>query len=79
MKCASCQKNILSQKSVPYSVVRKGYDVIFKDIPAFVCNSCGEVFFAEKSVAKIQEMISEIDQTAKEVQKEKIDFPFVQT
>lgn len=75
MICSNC-KNKLTVKSVPYSVTRNGYDVIIHDIPALVCDLCGEFFFAEKSVARIQEMILELDQTSKEVRSGKIDYPF---
>lgn len=75
MKCIDCQ-NKLSVKSIPYSVTRNGYDVILHDIPALICDRCGEVFFAEKSVSKIQEMIDNLDRTSKEVRNFKIDYPF---
>lgn len=77
MKCANCQEK-LNSKTVSYSVTRKGYDVILHDVPALVCDVCGEVFFAEDSVRKIQGMVGELDETSKKVRKASVGYPFVQ-
>ena len=60
MICQKCQKQ-LSVKNIPYNINRKGYDVILRDVPAFVCDECGEIFFDEKSVNQIQEMVKNLD------------------
>lgn len=61
MLCFYC-KNKLKQKKIAYNINRQGYDVILREIPAYVCQECGEIFFEEKSVDLIQKLINEIDE-----------------
>lgn len=61
MKCFYC-KNKLEAKKVPYTINRSGFDMILRDVPAFVCRECGEVLFQEKSVKQIQSIIQDMDQ-----------------
>lgn len=60
MNCHFCQ-NKLKPKKVTYNINRQGYDVILREVPAFICQECGEVFFEEKSVDLIQSLIRDID------------------
>ena len=41
MECIYC-KGSLVRKQVPYTVVRRGYQLIISDVPAWVCEQCGE-------------------------------------
>lgn len=66
MPCYYC-KNKLKAKKVTYNINRQGYDVILRDVPTFVSQECGEMFFDEKSVDKIQSLIQEVDKKAKMV------------
>lgn len=77
MNCLYCSKKI-DKKNVTYNVNRDGYDIIVHDVPAMVCQSCGEVFYAEESVKLIQEMIEKVDQTSEKVRATDLDkYPFV--
>lgn len=60
MKCLYC-KGTLARKKVSYTATRKGYHLIIDDVPAWVCEQCGEPLFDEKTVDLIQEMLSEVD------------------
>ena len=44
MICYFC-KNKLKPKKITYNINRQGYDVILCEVPAYVCQECGEMFF----------------------------------
>ena len=50
MKCVLCGGKT-SKKTIPY----KELDVLFGEFPADVCDNCGEQYFDEKTVDKIQQ------------------------
>ena len=60
MKCMYC-KGTLAKKRVSYAGTRKGYHLIVNDVPAWVCEQCGEPLFDEETVDAIQEMLQEVD------------------
>lgn len=60
MECLYC-KGPLIQKKISYTANRKGYHLIIDDVPAWVCEQCGEALFDEKTVEAIQEMLAEVD------------------
>jgi YgiT-type zinc finger domain-containing protein len=60
MECLFC-KGKLVQKKVTYAATRKGYHLIIDDVPAWVCEQCGESLFDEQTVDAIQDMLREVD------------------
>ncbi len=60
MECVYCNGQLV-QKRISYTANRKGYHLIIDDVPAWVCEQCGEALFDEKTVAAIQEMLTEVD------------------
>ncbi len=56
MKCLKCTGE-MERKSVAYTVDRKGYHLFLQDIPALVCERCGERFFEEHEVNAMQNML----------------------
>jgi YgiT-type zinc finger domain-containing protein len=60
MKCLYCRGQ-LEQKQVSYTANRKGYHLIIDDVPAWVCEQCGEPMFDADTVDAIQGMLSEVD------------------
>lgn len=60
MECLHCQGTLI-RKKVSYTVNRNGYHLIIDDVPAWVCEQCGEPLFDEETVDAIQEMLSELD------------------
>lgn len=60
MQCLHCQGTLVRQK-ISYTVNRKGYHLIIDDVPAWVCQQCGEPMFDEATVDLIQEMLGEVD------------------
>lgn len=59
MECFYC-KGTLVRKKVSYTTTRRGYHLIIDDVPAWVCEQCGEPLFDEETVDAIQEMLREI-------------------
>ena len=60
MECQYC-KGELARELVSYSANRKGYHLIIDDVPAWVCQQCGEPLYDEETVDAIQEMLREVD------------------
>jgi YgiT-type zinc finger domain-containing protein len=46
---------------VSYTVNRKGYHLVIDDVPAWVCEQCGEPLFEEETVDLVQEMLRAVD------------------
>ncbi len=59
MECLYC-KGVLVRKKVSHTATRQGYHLIIDDVPAWVCEQCGEPLFDEGTVDAIQEMLREI-------------------
>lgn len=60
MECLYC-KGTLARERVSYAATRKGYHLIIHDVPAWVCEQCGEPLFDEKTVDAIQEVLQGVD------------------
>lgn len=58
-ECFHC-KGTLVRKKVSYTATRQGYYLIIDDVPAWVCEQCGEPLFDEETVDAIQDMLREI-------------------
>jgi YgiT-type zinc finger domain-containing protein len=60
MECLHC-KGKMVRKKVSYTVNRKGYHMVIDDVPAWVCEQCGEPLFEEETVNLVQEMLRAVD------------------
>jgi YgiT-type zinc finger domain-containing protein len=60
MKCPYC-KGKLVKKNVSYTATRQGYHLIIDDVPAWVCEQCGEPLFEDATVDTIQAMLREVE------------------
>jgi YgiT-type zinc finger domain-containing protein len=60
MECLYCKGPLVREK-VSYTATRKGYHLIIHDVPAWVCEQCGEPLFDEKTVDAIQEVLQGVD------------------
>ena len=60
MKCMYCQGK-MKRGSAAFHIDRKTYHLTFDKIPAWVCNQCGETYFEEEEVSKIQDIIQTIE------------------
>jgi YgiT-type zinc finger domain-containing protein len=60
MECLYCQGKLVKKK-VSYTANRHGYHLIIDNVPAWVCEQCGEPMFDEETVETIQVMLGEMD------------------
>ncbi len=60
MECLYC-KGKMDEGRTTYPINRKGYHLLIENIPAFVCNQCGEPYFGEEEVDAIQDLIHDMD------------------
>jgi len=60
MECLYC-KGTLVRERVGYAATRRGYHLIIHDVPAWVCEQCGEPLFDEKTIDAIQEVLQGVD------------------
>ncbi|MBI5197120.1 MAG: YgiT-type zinc finger protein [Nitrospirae bacterium] len=57
----------MEQKTVPYSVDRKGYPLYIREVPAYVCSRFGEQSFDETEVEEIQVIVKTLEQRIEEL------------
>jgi YgiT-type zinc finger domain-containing protein len=69
MECFHCRGKLV-RRTVNYTANRKGYHLIIDDVPAWICEQCGEPLFDESTVDAIQEMLRQVDE-----QLQKLDTP----
>ena len=60
MKCLHC-KGIMKKSVAPFHIDKKGYHLTLDQVPAWVCQQCGEVYFDEPEVDSIQEIIKTLE------------------
>ena len=68
MKCIYCQ-GIMKKDKSPYPIDRKGYHLLLDAIPAWICQQCGEAYFEEAEVQKIQDVTRTLDKEASRLDK----------
>ena len=61
MECPNCRGRLVKGKT-SYTVNRKGYHLILDDIPAWICEQCGEPLFDAETVDTIQAMLRDVDE-----------------
>ena len=61
MKCMFCQ-GTMGRGAAPFHIDRRGYHLVLDEVPAWVCNQCGEVYFEEAEVDSIQSVIRAVDE-----------------
>lgn len=60
MECLCCKAQ-MRRGTAPFSIDRNGYRVSWDNIPAWVCDQCGEVLFEAQEVDLIQEALVGLD------------------
>jgi YgiT-type zinc finger domain-containing protein len=60
VECIYCRGTLI-RKSVSYTATRKGYHLIIDDVPAWVCEQCGEPLYEEETVEAIQQILQGVD------------------
>ena len=60
MECSHC-KSDLEPGRTTYTATRHGYQLRLDDIPAWICQQCGESVFEERVVEAIQQLLTTLD------------------
>jgi len=60
MKCIHC-RGMMKKGVAPLHIDRKGCHLTLNNVPAWVCEQCGEVYFEEKEVDYIQDLVRSIE------------------
>ena len=66
MNCVHCQGK-MKRGTTPFHVDRKGCHLMLDDVPAWICQQCGEVYFDEKEVDALQEIIASLEKKTDEL------------
>jgi YgiT-type zinc finger domain-containing protein len=59
MKCLRCKNGIPTQGKTTFTADRDGVTIIIKNVPARICNICGDEYFEAAVTAKILEQVKE--------------------
>ncbi len=51
----------MKKTTAPFHIDRKGVHISFDDVPAWVCAQCGEPYFDESEVDRIQSIINAVE------------------
>ena len=54
----------MKQGTAPLHIDRNGCHVTIDNVPAWVCQQCGEAYFEEQEVDTIQDLIRTVEQKA---------------
>lgn len=63
MKCIHCQA-VMKHGTAPLHIDRNGCHVTIDNVPAWVCQQCGEAYFEEQEVDTIQDLIRMVERKA---------------
>jgi len=63
MKCIHCQGQ-MKRGTTPFHINRKGCHLVLDNVPAWVCQQCGETYFEEKELDAIQDLIMSVEEKA---------------
>jgi YgiT-type zinc finger domain-containing protein len=66
VECLYCRGTLI-RKRVSCTATRKGYHLIIDDVPAWVCEQCGEPLFEKETVEAIQQVLQGVDARLEEV------------
>ena len=66
MKCMYC-KGEMKRGKIPFHMDRKGVHLMLDEVPAWICNQCGEPYFEEMEVESIQSMIQAVEHEARKL------------
>jgi len=59
MKCPICREGNTSDGKSTVTVENNGAIIFFKDVPALICNNCGEAYFTSEISKKLFQLAQE--------------------
>ncbi len=66
MNCVQCQGQ-MERSTSPFQIDRDGVHLRLDAVPAWVCRQCGEAYFEEFAVDRMQEIIRVVDERAEKL------------
>jgi YgiT-type zinc finger domain-containing protein len=67
MKCVICKHGETKEGKVTVTLEKGASTIVFKDVPAMVCDNCGEKYIDEKITKKLLEKARELVKNGTEV------------
>jgi YgiT-type zinc finger domain-containing protein len=67
LKCAVCEQGMMEEGPVTVTLERDGMILVFKKVPAEVCEVCGEEYIDEQTTAKLLAVAEEAVQAGVQV------------
>ena len=67
MECYYCKGTMVRTKTA-YTINKNGYHLVIDDVPAWICQQCGEPYFEGEQVDFIQEIVKSVDSKIVKVQ-----------
>jgi YgiT-type zinc finger domain-containing protein len=58
MKCAICKSGETHPGEATFTLDRKGQTFLVRQVPALVCDQCGEAYFDEEVTTRIFEQVA---------------------
>ena len=62
MKCVICKHGTTKKGTTTITLERNGATIVFKDVPAFVCDNCGEKYIDSTVTQKLLQKANELVQ-----------------
>lgn len=59
MRCVVCKHGDMKEGKATVTLERGGTTVIIRDVPALVCENCGEYYLSEEVTAKVMQIAEE--------------------
>jgi YgiT-type zinc finger domain-containing protein len=67
MKCVVCKNGITADGTATLTLERNGATLVFKDVPARVCENCGEEYVSEDVTKRVLSQAEEALQNGVEL------------
>jgi len=64
--CFQCKGNIFEKKKT-HAITLDGCVIIVKNVPAFVCDQCGETYFSDEVMQNLESIVDRLESIIKEV------------
>lgn len=68
MTCPICKKGDFTDSTTTVTLERSGSTVVFKGVPARVCQTCGEAFIDEETTSSLLDDVKEASEAGVEVE-----------
>jgi len=74
MVCIKCY-NDTERKFTPFTVKRAGYELTFKEVPAWICPNCEYTYFEESDVEILHNAVANLDEQSETLKKNIVYWP----